>query len=117
MSDTVQVDSYHAGELTTGNVTALIRQRKSFEITNIADMSVTVNALERAIEEECQLTCRVYTEYRSATIAGSLWGPTLVAGALSAAAIGVHNLATWNPDYELGKNYVARTLSVRYRKQ
>ena len=116
MSETVQVDSYHANELTTGNVTGLIRQRKSFEITHIADMSVTVNELERVIEKECQLTCRVYTEYRSATVAGSFWGTTAIAGELSAAAIGVHNLATWNPDYELGKNYVARTLSVKYKK-
>ncbi|APM55575.1 hypothetical protein BB790_24825 [Klebsiella pneumoniae] len=70
-----------------------------------------------AIEhQQKKLTCRVYTEYRSTAVAGSLWSPTALLGAVSAAAIGVHNLATWNPDYEIGKNYVKRTLSVRYKK-
>ncbi|MDL8858720.1 hypothetical protein QS933_26535, partial [Escherichia coli] len=50
----------------------------------------------------------------------SLSPPTIcnsaLLGAVSAAAIGVHNLATWNPDYEIGKNYVKRTISVRYKK-
>ena len=59
--------------------------------------------------QQKKLTCRVYTEYRSTAVAALL-------GAVSAAAIGVHNLATWNPDYEIGKNYVKRTLSVRYKK-
>jgi len=34
----------------------------------------------------------------------------------SAVAIGVHNLSTWNPDYEIGKNYIKRRLSVKYKK-
>ncbi|MDW6046617.1 hypothetical protein RNO55_23800, partial [Escherichia coli] len=42
-----------------------------------------------------------------------LHGNTQVA---SAVAIGVHNLSTWNPDYEIGKNYIKRRLSVKYKK-
>lgn len=117
MSETVQVESFNAECLTRDKLKELIFYRKSFDITNVSDISETVKKVEHEIEhQEKKLTCRVYTEYRSTAVAGSLWSPTAVLGAVSAAAIGVHNLATWNPDYEIGKNYVKRTLSVRYKK-
>lgn len=117
MSDTVQLDSFNAESLTKEKLKDLIFYRKSFDITNVTDISQTVKQVEQVIEnQEKKLTCRVYTEYRSTAVAGSLWSPTAIFGAVSAAAIGVHNLATWNPDYELGKNYMKRTISVRYKK-
>ncbi|MGE1444486.1 hypothetical protein ACMFDO_26770 (plasmid) [Escherichia coli] len=103
--------------LTKQKLHDLIFYRKSFDITNVNDISETVKIVEYVIEhQQKKLTCRVYTEYRSTAVAGSLWSPTALLGAVSAAAIGVHNLATWNPDYEIGKNYVKRTISVRYKK-
>ena len=69
MSGTVQIEPFNAEFLTREKLHDLIFDRKSFDITNVNDISETV-----------------------------------------------HNLATWNPDYEIGKNYVKRTLSVRYKK-
>ena len=117
MSETVQIESFNAEFLTKQKLHDLIFYRKSFDITNVNDISETVKIVEYVIEhQQKKLTCRVYTEYRSTAVAGSLWSPTALLGAVSAAALGVHNLATWNPDYEIGKNYVKRTISVRYKK-
>lgn len=116
-NNTVQTESFNADSLTKEKLKELIFYRESFDIANVNDISETVKKVEHAIEhQEKTLTCRVYTEYRSGAVAGSLWSPTAVLGAVSAVAIGVHNLATWNPDYEIGKNYVKRTISVRYKK-
>ncbi|HHE2936150.1 TPA: hypothetical protein ACO4GL_004945, partial [Escherichia coli] len=93
----------------------LIYERKSFVIENVSDVSETVKRVEHEIEKT-KLSCRVYTEYRSTALAGSLWSPTVILGVASAVAIGVHNLSTWNPDYEIGKNYIKRRLSVKYKK-
>ena len=117
MSETVQIELFNAEFLTKQKLHDLIFYRKSFDITNVNDISETVKIVEYVIEhQQKKLTCRVYTEYRSTAVAGSLWSPTALLGAVSAAAIGVHNLATWNPDYEIGKNYIKRTISVRYKK-
>ncbi|WP_370555226.1 hypothetical protein [Escherichia coli] len=100
-------------------IDSAIRNKKDFDIINIPSSLEKFNDTVRTVESRIEkqgLKCGVYTEYRSSVMAGSFWGPTAIAGAFSAAAIGVHNLATWNPDYEIGKNYVTRTLSVRYKK-
>ncbi len=114
----VQIESFNADELTKEKLDELIFYRRSFAVFNVMDISETVKLIEHAIEhQEKKLTCRVYTEFRSTAVASSLWSPTVIFGAASAVAIGVHNLATWNPDYEIGKNYIKKTLSVKYKKE
>ena len=74
MSGTVQIESFNAGFLTREKLHDLIFYRKSFDITNVTDISETVKRVEYAIEhQQKKLTCRVYTEYRSTAVAGSLW--------------------------------------------
>ncbi|XIU43908.1 hypothetical protein AB2H91_25295 (plasmid) [Escherichia coli] len=100
MSETVQIESFNAEFLTKQKLHDLIFYRKSFDITNVNDISETVKIVEYVIEhQQKKLTCRVYTEYRSTAVAGSLWSPTALLGAVSAAAIGVHNLAVMLPTY------------------
>ena len=98
---TVQIDSFDAKFLDINTLSRLIYERKSFVIENVSDVSETVKRVEHEIEKT-KLSCRVYTEYRSTALAGSLWSPTVILGVASAVAIGVHNLSTWNPDYEIG---------------
>ncbi|EOU5655558.1 hypothetical protein ACOAYS_003501 [Escherichia coli] len=112
---TVQIDSFDAKFLDINTLSKLIYERKSFVIENVSDVSETVKRVEHEIEKT-KLSCRVYTEYRSTALAGSLWSPTVILGVASAVAIGVHNLSTWDPDYEIGKNYIKRRLSVKYKK-
>ncbi|VXC73075.1 conserved hypothetical protein [Enterobacterales bacterium 8AC] len=117
MSEVIQIEAFNAEQLTREKLKDLIFYRKSFNITNVTDLGETVKKVEYEIEhQEKKLSCRVYTEFRSTAVVGSLWSPTALLGAVSAVAIGAHNLATWNPDYEIGKNYVTRTISVRYKK-
>ncbi|MDL5737402.1 hypothetical protein QSX59_26065, partial [Escherichia coli] len=75
MSETVQIESFNAEFLTKQKLHDLIFYRKSFDITNVNDISETVKIVEYVIEhQQKKLTCRVYTEYRSTAVAGSLWG-------------------------------------------
>lgn len=113
----IDLTRYTTDELNTETLDSLIASKESFQVVSIQNMTSVVEKIEGRIEK-CGLTCRVYTEYRSAAMAGSfLGGITAVAGMASAATIAVHNLATWNPDYELGKNQVKETISVVYKKE
>ncbi|WP_370611527.1 hypothetical protein [Klebsiella aerogenes] len=97
-----------------------IKKHEDFDIINIKDSLETFNNTVRSCEaliEKNDLSCRVYTEYRSASVTSSFWGPTFLIGVASSLAIGAHNVATWNPDYEIGKNYLTRSLSIRWKKK
>jgi hypothetical protein len=80
-------------------------------------MSEAVESLEKTIESR-GLSCRVYTKGRAASIAAAAIPTpvTVLGGWASAIAIGVHNVATWNPDYEIAKNLAMGTLTVDYKK-
>ena len=94
---TVQIDSYDAKFLDINTLSRLIYERKSFVIENVSDVSETVKRVEHEIEKT-KLSCRVYTEYRSTALAGSLWSPTVIQCEASALEIGLNNLSTWNHD-------------------
>ncbi|HDR9076387.1 TPA: hypothetical protein QDA97_005208 [Burkholderia vietnamiensis] len=113
----IELVRYTPVELTDFKLDSLIEAKASFQIVNIQHLSSVVEKVEGRIEK-AGLSCRVYTEYRSAAMAGSvLGGITAIAGVASAAAIAAHNLATWNPDYELGKNQIKGHMSVVYKKE
>lgn len=96
-----------------------IRQKlanhESFVLEDVSrtGMGETISQLEKHMRT-LGLKCRIYTKGRSAAIVGELAVP--VVGWAAAAAIGMHNLVTWNPDYEIGKNLVMGTLTVTYKK-
>jgi hypothetical protein len=117
MTNEIDILNFAAEELASTKLSELIAQRKSFQISAVKDVSFVVNKVEGEIERQ-NLRCRVYTEYRSAAIAGVAvpTGITQVTGLASAIGIGVHNLATFNPDYEIGKNSLAGTVTVKYQR-
>lgn len=60
MSGTVQIESFNAEFLTREELHDLIFYRKSFDITNVTDISETVKRVEYAIKHQHKkLTCRV----------------------------------------------------------
>ncbi|MCV4625955.1 hypothetical protein OFC18_28135, partial [Escherichia coli] len=60
MSETVQIESFNAEFLTKQKLHDLIFYRKSFDITNVNDISETVKIVEYVIEhQQKKLTCRV----------------------------------------------------------
>ncbi|MFM5532908.1 hypothetical protein ACET64_04230 [Aeromonas veronii] len=104
-------------DLGTDKLATLIRARKSFEVVGLSGrMSAAVTKLENTIEP-AGLTCRVYTKGRIAAAGASIFGGiTGLAGIASAVTIAAHNLATYNPDYEIVKHLVDNSLSVLYKK-
>ena len=87
-------------ELESSKTKDMIRERESFEVTGLSGrMGSAVSKIENIIENQ-SLSCRVYTYGRVASVVG----------------IAAHNLATYNPDYEIAIHLVDNKLSVKYKK-
>jgi hypothetical protein len=112
---TIDLETFTAKELNTELIDKLIAARKSFKVVTAVSVGSVTTEIEGRIEK-AGLSCRVYTEYRGAAVAGSFWGPTALLGVAAGIGIAAHNLATLNPDYEIGKNKVAGTVTVMYKK-
>lgn len=110
----VDMKKYAADELSTSELDHLIICRSSFQVVGVADISRVIEKIEGRIEKS-GLKCRVYTEYRSASLA-TIFSPAAILGVGAAIGIAAHNLATYDPDYEIGKNKVAGTVTVKYMK-
>jgi hypothetical protein len=97
----------------------MLREKRSFILEDIerTNFSEAVETVERLVEE-IGMKCRIYTKGRKALMVGAVTpNPvTFVAGVASAIAIGTHNVATWSPDYEIGKNLAMGTLTIEYQK-
>ena len=93
---------------------ALLKSKSSFQITGLSGKILeTVKWIETAIEEQ-NLSCRVYTSGRKASLAsGILAAPLTVWSALFMAT---HNVLTYNPDYEIEKHLIDNMLTVTYKK-
>lgn len=92
----------------------MINGNKSFEILAIGGhFKECISLLEQTIESK-GLTCRIYTENRSAAIGAGLFA--VGAGLFAAVGIAAHNLATYNPDYEVGKNLINNKITVKFKK-
>ncbi|PAU63662.1 hypothetical protein [Pseudomonas indica] len=114
----MDVNVYTLQEISNDQILEKIKNRESFIIEKLEPMrfSSTVDTLEKLIESE-GLKCRVYTIGRIATAgATALGGVTAALGLFSGIAIAAHNIATWNPDYEIAKNIFGATIHVNYKK-
>lgn len=112
----IDIQKFIADELDADKLDTLILQHQSFQVVGVGDISATVSKIEGRIEKR-GLRCRVYTEYRATAMAGSLFsGVASVVGVASAVGIAAHRLATINPDFEIGKNKLAGTITVKYVK-
>lgn len=98
---------------TRENINQLIDEKKSFVIVGLGGELVEASAfIEKRIEEK-GLRCRVYTRNRALAAGAMSWTG---AGVASLAGIAVRNLATLNPDYEIGRAVVDQRLYVDYKK-
>ena len=118
MANKIDIQKFTSEELDTQKLSDLIKEKKSFQVVAVKDISFVVNKIEGGIEKQ-DLRCRVYTEYRSAAFLGMAvpTGITQLAGTAAAVSIGIHNLATINPDYEIAKNEINGTVTVLYKKE
>lgn len=114
----MDVNVYTPEEISNDTIKQKIINKESFTIEKVEAMrfASTVETIEKIIESN-GLKCRVYTVGRIATAGASIFGGiTGVVGVLSSAAIAAHNIATWNPDYEIGKNFFGSSIHVEYKK-
>ncbi|OBW95187.1 hypothetical protein QV02_05990 [Gallibacterium anatis] len=101
--------------MSTGFLQRLIEYRMNFSI-NTDDLSREATRVEAVIEQN-GFTCRVYTENRAVSMGATLLsGIGGVIGAAAAIGIAAHNLATYNPDFEIGKNLIDKKINVTYKK-
>lgn len=115
----MDVGVYELSDLSNEQVKEKVRKRESFKIKGIEALKFneTVNTVEKIVEAQ-GLKCRVYTAYRAATM-GVLAASnpvTTIAGLGAALGIAAHNIATWNPDYEIGKHLASGMIEVNYKK-
>jgi hypothetical protein len=115
----VDLNVYSFNSVSDKEFLDLISQRESFVLEGIqrTNMGEAVRKVEMLIESR-GLKCRVYLKGRSATVAAVAMpvSPLAIGGWLSGIAIGIHNIATWNPDYEIAKNLATGTLTLSYKK-
>ena len=113
----VDYKKYSASELTEEIIDQLIANKESFQVVAVTNISSVVNTIEGRIERK-GLKCRVFSEFRKAVLTAAVIPTpvTVVGGWAAGIGIGLHNLVTWNPDFEIGKNKVMGTVTVSYKK-
>lgn len=101
----------------TDEIEKMIKRQESFELIGLGGkMGNAVTRLERMIEIN-NMRCRIYTRGRIVAAGATLFGGiTGLAGIASAIGIAAHNLATFDPDYEIAKNLVDNKILVKYCK-
>ncbi|RYF49435.1 MAG: hypothetical protein EOO38_07895 [Cytophagaceae bacterium] len=107
---------YSASVISNEEISKLILQKKSFTIIDIpaSTFGNTVETIEKLIEAQ-GLTCRIYVAGRMAAF-GAATALTMMGGLVTGLAIAAHNIATFNPDYEIAKYFVTKKLIVSHKK-
>jgi len=115
----MDIGVYSIEEITNNEISKKIKKHESFVLNEIEVMSFgkTVETVEELIEST-GLKCRIYTKGRAAAIGAAAIpvSPTVIGGWLSGIVIGIHNIATWDPDYEVAKNMATGSLTITYKK-
>ncbi len=103
----------------------LVRSKTSFEVHGLRGNFIPgIKLVETKIESQ-GLKCRIKSDVKGAIAQGGILGAVIGAaslpvGVVLAAAATVantgHTLATYNPDYEIIKDYVNKKLKVIYKK-
>lgn len=105
-------------DLTTSTLTQLISRKESFEVIGLSGKLLEAARMVENKIEVSGLKCRVYTLHRAALIGASFAGGiTGALGVLSATGIAMHNLMTFNPDYEIQKDPIDNRIVVEYKKK
>ncbi len=111
--------------LNEAQIEGLVKSKASFEIHGLrGNFMAGIKLVETKIES-LGLKCRVVSDVKSAVVQGGAIGAaftilstpaTLAVVALGAVASVGHGLVTYNPDYEIIKDYVNKKLKVVHKK-
>ncbi|PJI71320.1 hypothetical protein [Pseudomonas asiatica] len=112
--------------LNEAQIEGLVRGKSSFEVVDLRGNFMEGIKLVETKIEALGMKCRVRTDVKGSLIQGGALGavfsvvstPATLAIATLTAAAGVgHTLATYDPDYEIVKDYVNKKLKVAYKKR
>ena len=104
-------------DLDSEKVKGLIKQKQTFEVLGLSGRMDTATAKVENMIETSGFSCRVYTYGRVAAAGASLFGGiTGGIGVASAIGMAAHNIATYDPDYEIAKHRIDNKLTVKYKK-
>jgi hypothetical protein len=105
-------------DLATPKLTQAINSKEPFEVVGLGGQFLeAVRIVEKKIELT-GMTCRIYTVGRIGLAVGSLAGGfTGIFGLTSATSIAIHNLLTFDPDYEIQKYPTHNRFVVQYKKK
>ncbi|MDL2267820.1 hypothetical protein LJC46_07540 [Desulfovibrio sp. OttesenSCG-928-G15] len=95
-----------------------ISDRYDFAVLGVlGNMMDCVKKLEKMIEDQNR-TCRIYSAKRSAGLIGAIipTGITQLLALGTAVSIVAHNLVTYNPDYEIVRDFTNNSVSVYCKK-
>ena len=111
--------------LNKAEIIKLLLSKSSFEVIGLrGSFTASIKSVENEIEL-LGLKCRVKSDMKGAIAQGGMLGTFIGAAslpvgvALAAAATLAstgHTLATYNPDYEIIKDYINKKLRVVYKK-
>ncbi|MEH8137617.1 hypothetical protein [Gallibacterium anatis] len=110
-------------KLSSVNLEKLDNRTLNELIINKVDFSVKTENFIRDVDlieyliEINGFTCRVYTENRVAGIGAAIFsGIGTLIGTATAVGIAIHNIATYNPDFEIGRDFINSRINVSYKK-
>lgn len=114
----MDVNVYNIETVTDQHIKQKLEAHESFilECSSPIRSIKGVETLERLIEAQ-GMKCRIYTIGRVAAMGAAAWtgwGTVIAAGA--GLAMAAHNVATWSPDYEIGKMMTGTKIFVTYKK-
>jgi hypothetical protein len=111
--------------LNKAKIDELVRSKSSFEINGLrGNFTAGIKLVETSIEN-LGMKCRVKSDVKGAFIQGGIFGAALTVlsapATATVATLGVfasvgHSLVTYNPDYEVIKDYVNKRLKIVYKK-
>jgi len=105
-------------EATFRKLTELVKDRKSFKITQIGKDFFEYTGCICEIIENAGYTCRLYTAHRWLCMALALISTPLARGIgiFTALSIAAHNIATYDPDYEIRRHPLDSVITVSYQR-
>ncbi|QFG28512.1 hypothetical protein F6476_04545 [Pseudomonas umsongensis] len=114
----MDVGVYNFEEISNDEILERLRNKESFKINKIPFGAYTeATAKIESLVESLGYKCRVYTIGRVGGILPAIGsGVGAVVGIGTALTIAAHNVATWSPDYEIGRNLYGRDIELKYKK-
>ncbi|PLK97033.1 hypothetical protein CWN56_06870 [Klebsiella pneumoniae] len=110
-----KIDEY-SSDIIPNHLPQLLESKASFVVVGCGGKMLELSTMIETAIESKGMSCRVYTRNRITTAAATVW-PIPAVAAIPLIGIAVHNLATFNPDYEIGKAIIDHKIYVSYKKK